>query len=223
MRIAFLHTAASHVDEFARLVAERGMGAASTHRVDETLLADAIARGGIDDELRHRIVAQMAAAARGADALVCTCSTIAGEAEAASAALGVPFVRVDRPMAERAIAAGSRVAVVAALASTVLPTRELLIGVAGRAGRDVSIETILIPGAWEHFESGDMAGYWDLVAGAAEAARGRSDAVILAQASMAPVAARFQGEPPVLCSPALAVDAALGLASGRVAGQTAPP
>ncbi|MGD9935063.1 MAG: aspartate/glutamate racemase family protein [Dehalococcoidia bacterium] len=220
MRIGFLHTAEVHVGTFERLVRERAPGAHLVHVVDESLLADARARGGVDPDLHARILARLAEAGDGVEALVCTCSTISGDAEAAAAGLGMPVVRVDRPMAERAVAAGSRIAVIAAVESTVAPTVALLEDVAEKTGRTPEIEPCLVPGAWELFEAGDMSGYHDAVARAVEAVRSDSDAVVLAQASMAAVAARFEGNPPVLSSPVLAVEAALALAARRAAGQT---
>lgn len=59
---------------------------------------------------------------RGARAVLCTCSTIGGVAEAAGAGSGVAVLRVDRLMAAAAVAAGPRVVVLAALESTLGPT-----------------------------------------------------------------------------------------------------
>ena len=87
-------------------------------------------------------------------------------------------------------------------------------------GQALQIETSLVPGAWDMFEAGDLGGYHTAVASTVTLIRGQVDAVVLAQASMAPVAAWFTGGPPVLSSPALAVDAAIALASRRAAGQT---
>lgn len=223
MRIGFLHTAEIHVETFDRLLRDRAVHAQAVHVVDETLLAEARARGGIDPELRRRIVARLIEAGDGVDVLVCTCSTISGAAEDVAAGIGIAVVRVDRPMAERAAAAGSRIAVIAAVESTVAPTVALLEEAGAKAGRALEIEVCLVPGAWELFEAGDFAGYHEAVASTVAAVRGRSDAVVLAQASMAAVAARFVGDPPVLSSPALAVDAALALASRSDAGQTPKP
>jgi len=220
MRIGFLHTAEVHVETFERLVRERAPAANLLHVVDETLLADARKRGGVDSELHGRIVTRLAEAGDGVDVVVCTCSTISGNAEVAAAGRDIPIVRVDRPMAERAVAAGSRIAVIAAVESTVAPAIALFEDVAAQTSQTLGLEVCLVPGAWELFESGDLTGYHDAVARAVEAVRGRVDAVVLAQASMAAVAARFQGDPPVLSSPGLAVGAALALAAGRATGQT---
>jgi Asp/Glu/hydantoin racemase len=149
--------------------------------------------------------------AQGAEVIVCTCSTIAGEAEAIGTTAPVLVVRIDRPLAITAVAAGPRIAVIAAVESTIPPTTELLESVAAERGTRVSLTPILCAGAWDRFEAGDRDGYLDLVAAAARDAAGDSDVVVLAQASMADATARVTVGIPVLASPAPAVAHALSL------------
>ena len=132
--------------------------------------------------------------------MLCTCSTIGGVAEAAAARSGVPVLRVDRPMAAEAVAAGSRVVVLAALESTLAPTVALVEEEADRAGRPVDVRTVLVEGAWARFEADDTAGYVRRVADAADAVTG-ADVIVLAQASMAPAGPLTTARVPVLSSP----------------------
>ncbi|CAM5693879.1 Aspartate/glutamate racemase OS=Streptomyces griseomycini OX=66895 GN=FHS37_006074 PE=4 SV=1 [Streptomyces griseomycini] len=142
--------------------------------------------------------------------MLCTCSTIGGAAEAAAAGAGVPVLRVDRPMAGAAVAAGPRVVVLAALESTVRPTVALLEEEARRAGRTVEVRTVLVEGAWTRFETGDREGYVRRVADAADEVTG-ADVIVLAQASMAPAERLRTTTVPVLSSPRP------GLAAGAAA------
>jgi glutamate racemase len=209
--LGFLHTAHVHVATFRALVRAAAPGAADVHVVDESLLADARADGV--DAVRARVAARVGGlVAAGAAVVVCTCSTIGAAAEQARA--GVPVVRVDRPMARAAVAGGGRVGVVAAVGSTVGPTRALLLEEAAAAGSGAMLVDAPCPAAWALFEAGDVAGYLDAVAAHVDALvrSGGADVVVLAQASMAPVADRFTGGPvPVLSSPAAAVAAAAAL------------
>ncbi len=140
--------------------------------------------------------------------MLCTCSTIGATAEAYGARLGVPVLRVDRPMAAAAVAAAPerdtvRIAVVASVDSTFGPTCDLIREEADAAGRRADIRTVRAEGAWKHFEDGDRDGYLDLVARAVDAVTG-VDVVVLAQASMADAAARTRDDRtavPVLSSP----------------------
>jgi Asp/Glu/hydantoin racemase len=211
--IGFLHTAAVHEATFDALVAEAAPAATTVVVVDESLLGAARDRGLADPEVQDGIRAALdTLVARGADAIVCTCSTIAGEAEVIGADAPVPVVRVDRPLAVAAVAAGRRIAVVAALESTLAPTTGLLESVAAHTGAAVTITPVLCADAWTRFEAGDQEGYLDLVTAAARAAAEDHDVVVLAQASMAGAVTRVDVDVPVLASPVSAVTHALGIA-----------
>lgn len=211
MTIGFLHTAEAHRATFTGLLAEVAPGRGSVHVVDESLLADARQRGGVDTELRGRIESRLREAAREAVAVVCTCSTISGPAESLSDAIGVPVVRVDRPMAERAVATGAHITVVAALRSTVAPTVTLLAEVADRSGLHPTITELVLPEAWSLFERGDLADYAEVIAAAVDALEPQPDVVVLAQASMSAAAERCTTPTPVLSSPRSAVEATVAL------------
>jgi glutamate racemase len=203
--IGFLHTAAAHRDPFTALVDEIVPGARTVHVVDETLLADARTRGEVDDELRDRLVDGLRDAARDADVVVCTCSTISAAAEEVANRLTVPVIRVDRPMAEQAVACGTRIAVVATLGSVVAPTMALLQAVADSRGVSVRLVGYTGDDAWVLFEQGDNEGYLRAVASIVDSLPGPVDAIVLAQASMAMAADLCRTDVPVLSSPRLAV------------------
>jgi len=207
--MGFLHTADVHTATFTALLDEASPGRPSNHVVDEALLTDARERGGVDDELLGRLVARLKQAAVGASVVVCTCSTISGPAELLSTAVGVPVLRVDRPMAELAVGSGSRIAVVAALHSTIAPTVTLLTEVAQSTGRSPTIDEIVLPDAWSLFEDGDLAGYTTTIAAAVDYLDPGVDVVVLAQASMAAAVSQCKTTTPVLSSPRSAVEAAV--------------
>lgn len=207
--IGFLHTAEVHTATFAGLVDEMAPQSGSTHVVDPALLVDAQTRGGVDAELRVRLRDRLHEAAIGAGIVVCTCSTISGAAELLADEIGVPVIRVDRPMAERAVEIGPRIAVVAALASTIGPTTELLGSIAASTGRPVELREIVCADAWADFEAGHMDAYLDAIARAVDTVAAPVDVIVLAQASMAAVADRARTPVPILSSPRLAVAAAI--------------
>ncbi|MGW3144760.1 MULTISPECIES: aspartate/glutamate racemase family protein [Streptomyces] len=197
--LALLHTSPVHVPVFDALRDDHHQGLELRHFVDEGLLERARRDG--PEAVAPDVGALVArAVADGARAVLCTCSTIGGVAEAAAAGAGVPVLRVDRPMAAGAVAAGSRVVVLAALESTLGPTAALVEEEARRAGRDITVRTLLVEGAWARFEAGDDEGYVRLVAAAADAVTG-ADVIVLAQASMAPAQRLTTTVLPVLSSP----------------------
>ncbi|MFD7301950.1 aspartate/glutamate racemase family protein [Streptomyces pharetrae] len=211
--LALLHTSPVHVPVFDALRDADRPGLRLRHLVREDLLERARRDGpeAVAGEIRAVLVR---AAGDGARAVLCTCSTLGGVAEAAAAVAGVPVLRVDRPMAAAAVAAGPRVVVLAALESTLGPTAALIEEEARRAGRAVAVRTVLVDGAWSRFEAGDTAGYTRRVAAAADALTpADADAIVLAQASMAPAQRLTTTTVPVLSSPrpglAAAAEAAL--------------
>jgi len=212
MTIGFLHTAEVHRGTFTRLLYEVAPDQASTHFVDEALLADARERRGVDDDLTSRLTLRLREAAIGASVVVCTCSTISGAAETLSRTIGVPVVRIDRPMVERAVSCGSRVTVPAALQSTIAPTVAVIREVAGSQGLDPAVAEVIITEAWDFFERGDLAGYASVIAAKIDSLHPAPDVIVLAQASMAAAADLCTIGVPVLTSPRSAVEAAVALA-----------
>lgn len=203
--IGFLHTASVHVDTFTELV---GSQAHTRHIVDESLLADAHAHG-VDDALRDRLVARLREAADGSGVVVCTCSTIGGEAERLASQVAVPIIRIDRPSAQAAVSIGRRVAVVAAVESTVAPTSSLLHEVALHQGVELELSIVRCLDAWSHFERGDTRAYLQSIARHVTDFPDAVDVFLLAQASMARVSEYCDMTVPLLSSPGLAVQAAL--------------
>lgn len=208
--IGFLHTAGVHVATFRRLREELAPGWQDLHVVDPALLADA-RRDGITAGLAGRIDARLHELAdRGADVIVCTCSSLGGHAELRTADVGVPVLRADRPMAEAAVAAGRRIGVVATVDSTLGPTRALLGDAAARAGRAVELVDVRCPEAFALFEAGDLTAYAQTVARQARAAAPGLDVLVLAQPSAAPAAPLLADLPIlVLSSPRTAVSRAV--------------
>jgi len=213
--LAFLHTAEVHVATFEHLVRELDDEIQVRHEVAAALLAATRAAGSITDEVRADTTAAVQTLApEGAKVIVCTCSTLGGVAEEADVADDVRVMRIDRPMAELAVASGRRIVVFAAVASTLEPTRALLHEVAAKTHRsqEQEIVEVLCQHAWPFFEAGDQNAYLGAIAAAIEAAVRPDDLILLAQASMA-AASGLLGHLglPILSSPKLGVEAALAL------------
>ncbi|WP_437575898.1 hypothetical protein [Sorangium sp. So ce887] len=208
--IAFLHTAGVHVETFSRLVRNVDDTIPVRHEVQESLLADALEAGAITDGIRSATATVVQAlASDGAKVVVCTCSTLGGVAEAVPVSDCV-VMRIDRPMAEQAVASGRRILVLAALRSTFEPTVALLRQIASDARRSIDVAEVLCGRAWRLFETGDYPGYAGEIAKTIEATALPGDLVLLAQASMAPAAELVRHlEIPVLSSSQSGVDAAV--------------
>jgi Asp/Glu/hydantoin racemase len=120
-------------------------------------------------------------------------------------------LRVDQPMADKAVSLGRRIGVIATLPTTLGPTAELVQARAALQGREVEIVPHLCEGAFAAVSSGDGATHDRIVAAGLRELMGQVDVVVLAQASMARVADSLPAEAqivPVLSSPRAGVEAA---------------
>jgi hypothetical protein len=209
--LAFLHTSERHISTFESLVREIDPELSLHHEVREDLLEAARDANAITPEVRASTAAAVQSLTQaGARVVVCTCSTLGGAAEAATVPDRVSVLRVDRPMADRAVTSERRILVAAALTSTLPPTVTLLRESAARQQRAVELVEVLCEGAWPHFETGKLSAYVARIAEVIEREALSGDTVVLAQASMAPAAEALSHlDVTVLSSPRLGVEAAV--------------
>jgi hypothetical protein len=208
--LTFLHTAPSNVVTFDRLLQEMAPDIPARHILNEKLLQDARAAGEITPALAQQISTAILEAGDDSAVVLCTCSTLGGSAEQVHHPTAGRVLRVDRAMAEKAASLGPRIVVVAALASTLEPTRRLILDVAQEMGKDVQFNEVICEGAWAKFEQGDNHGYHAAVAACVRRHAAHGDVVVLAQASMAGAADLCIDLPvPILSSPRLGLATAI--------------
>jgi Asp/Glu/hydantoin racemase len=174
---------------------------------DESLIKNTITAGHLTPETTRR-VATLVGVARdgGAAAVMVTCSSIGAAVNVARSLYDIPVFRIDEAMAREAVTRGPRIGVAATLRTTLEPTVALLDETARQAGRDVTVLPALFEGAFEAVVAGDTARHDKMVTEGLADLRGRSDVVVLAQASMARVLPGLGPDgAPILASPELAV------------------
>jgi aspartate/glutamate racemase len=214
-RLGLVHTVAALAPTFTDLVGELLPGVHTTVIVDELLLKRTIRDGAIDDVTRDRLRGHVRALADfGVDAVLVTCSSVGGVVDEIASDAALPVVRVDRAMAERAVALGPTVGVLATLTTTLEPTTRLVEDAAHAAGRDVAVISRICTGAFAALQDGDGARHDAIVAAELDRLAAEVDVVVLAQASMARIAAtRPEGGSRVLSSPRLAMERIAELAA----------
>jgi Asp/Glu/hydantoin racemase len=220
-RLGLIHTSATLVPIFTELCRERLEGVDLFHITDDSLIKDVIAKGRLTPRIARRVVDHVAwAEDTGADVILVTCSSIGAAVEAAVPLTGVPVLRVDQPMADRAVASGSRVGVIATLPTTLEPTADLIRRRAAAAGKSVDVTARLCEGAFDALMGGDAARHDGIVASALGTLSREVDVIALAQASMARVVEGLAAEDrrvPILASPPLAIEHLAGMLQGRKA------
>lgn len=213
-RVACLHTAASNVAIFEE--AATGLNLDLHHIVRADLLAAAIEAGDLDTAVIRDTETVLRDAAKGADFVLLACSTLGPIADRITSP--VPMLRIDRALAELAVAVaaaapGGRVVVLYTFPGTRQATEELFCEVA--SGTNAIIDMQLVAGAWDLFQVGDQQRYGAVIAAAADDALAAGAASIaFAQASMAPAVALCRAAKP-LTSPQAALRAALPVASSH--------
>lgn len=199
-RIAFVHTGAVVIPPVTDLAREHLAGTSTVNYLDDKIVAD------LGDPERAASVPERltdlvsAAKSAGADVVMLTCSSISHFAAPVGEAVGIPVLRIDEAMADAAVQAGDRIAVLATLPTTLAPTLGLLRERADLAGRSPEFASEVIEGAFAAVSGGDRAEHDRLVAAAIERVAVDADVVVLAQASMASAAEAAHVDVPVLTS-----------------------
>jgi len=208
--LGLIHTSATLVPVFAELCAKYLPGIKTFNIVDDSLIKNTIARGELTPDTSKRVVNYAASAQEaGADFILFTCSSIGPAVETAATLTGVPVLRVDQPMADKAVQLGKRIAVVATLSTTLNPTSDLVKRRAAVAGKEIEVTSVLCEGAFEALMSGDASTHDKKVGDALKQLANEVDVIVLAQASMARVVDTLtdtEKKVPILASPPIAME-----------------
>lgn len=208
--LALIHTSATLVPVFQQLTKAKLPNVDTFNIVDDSLVRQIGAKGGITPDISARVAAYInSAASGGADYILVTCSSIGPAVEAAASSVKVPVLRVDQPMTDAAVQAGKRIGVIATLPTTLNPTSDLVRRRAAAAGKQIELTPRLVEGAFEALMGGDAAKHDALVGAALKELSGQVDVILLAQASMARVVdtlAPAEKRVPIFASPPIAID-----------------
>jgi len=209
-RLGLIHTSATLVPVFAQLCKEKLPNVETFNIADDSLVKGIMAAGSLTAQIARRVAGYLESAElAGADYILVTCSSIGTAVEAGAKLRGVPVLRVDQPMADKAVATGKKIGVVATLRTTLEPTADLISRRAADAGKEVAITSKLCDGAFDALMSGDGAKHDSIVATALKELSKQVDVIVLAQASMARVVDSLgpnDKRVPILASPGIAVD-----------------
>jgi Asp/Glu/hydantoin racemase len=209
-RLGLIHTSATLVPVFAHLCREKLPGVETFNIVDDSLVRGILAAGSLTAPISGRVAGYIESAElAGANCILVTCSSIGPAVETAAQRARVPVLRVDLPMADRAVLTGSRIGVIATLRTTLEPTADLIRRRAAQAGKPITLSARLCEGAFDALMSGEAARHDTVVASALRELSDSVDVIVLAQASMARVAEMLPSADlrvPILASPAIAVE-----------------
>lgn len=190
MKLAFVHASRAAVDPVTNYFNQQEPSWETTNLLDDGVMR-ALSSGEAATTLR--CLSQMIATAReeyGAEIVMLTCSAVPRDAMAQLRdKAGIPLLKIDEPMARRAVSTGVRIGVVATFPATEATTRRLIEEAAEEAGRSVEILSTLEAEALRALLAGHAAEHDKRLLDAVSSFSDRNiDALVLAQVSMARLA-----------------------------------
>ena len=206
-RIALIHATPVAIDPIVNAFRRLWPEARLTNLLEDSLAPDLAAEGRLTDRMIGRFVILASYAHDcGADAILFTCSAFGPAIEAARAALDIPVLKPNEAMLEQALAAGTRIGLIATFEPSIPALRAELEHSSKGKSYKLSITSRAVPAALAALHAGQADEHDRLIAAAAEEI-GDCDALILGQFSMASAASiiRPHGKRKVLTSPAAAV------------------
>ena len=185
--VAFIHTSPAAIGPLMQFYAGAAPELEVTNLLDDGLLRLlAAGRGG---DVRRRL-SEMLRSARetyAPELAMITCSSVSKElAESLARDFDFPVLKIDYPMARRAVESGRRVGVAATFPPTLVPTSRLLREAAEEAGVEIEIVEEVAPEAYRALLANDTATHDELLSKAVEDLQRKDvSTVVLAQVSMA--------------------------------------
>ena len=176
--------------------------------LDEGLITEAERLGKITPGLVRRLTTVVALAEQaGAEVVLLSCTAYSPVADQVQCQSEIPVLKIDELMVREALTRGRRIGVIATVAAGLAMQQQLIERIAAETGRDVHLDPVLRPDAFQALSSGRRDEHDAIVLGEVNNLAKRNDIVMLAQASMGHLARQVPSDVgvPVLSSPALAV------------------
>lgn len=209
MKITMIHTSQVSVNDLMNLCSEIIPSVEITNIIDDSLLKEVKENNGITEAIIKRLTSYVnIAVENGADIVFNQCSSVGKAFDIAIKNVDVKTLKVDKPMAEKAVSLGSKIAVIATVSSTMYPSANLIKTTAKELGKEIEVEEFYIDGALDILmKEKDVDKHNELVLRTIEKAQETNDVVVLAQGSMYVLNDELsQFKKPVLVSPRLAIE-----------------
>jgi len=204
--VGFIHTALILVEVIKKELRDHSVEVKAFHMVDESLLMDLMKEGRLHPGIVRRLCQHVFSAEEaGADIITITCSSLSPIVDIARRLVSRPVLKIDEPMAEKAVKSAERIGIIATVNTTLEPTSDLLRKKGEEMGKKISISTALCQEAFKAILQGDTEKHDRMVTEEAVKLAREVDVLVLAQGSMARLRAPLSQEVniPVLASPPL--------------------
>jgi Asp/Glu/hydantoin racemase len=187
--VAFIHTSPAAIGPLMQFYAEAAPELQITNLLDDGLLR--LLAAGDAARARRRLAGMISSAAEdySPELALITCSSVPRVmADSLARDFSMPVLKIDYPMARRAVSVGRKVGVAATFPPTLVPTSKLLDEAAAEASVEIEIIQEVAPEAYTALLANDTATHDRLLLDAVERLQQRgASVVVLAQVSMARV------------------------------------
>ena len=185
-RVGVVHTFLYSVEDIKALFRKYLPDVEMINIIDDSLLEEALANKGVTPALRSRMCDYYTNLEElGCVCCLNQCSSVGEVADVAQNLISIPILKIDAPMARKAVELGSKIAVIATAISTVEPSSRLVERMAKEAGKEVTVDRCYVEGAYDFLlKTGDKAKHNEMVCDKVREAAKDHDVIVLAQGSM---------------------------------------
>ena len=194
-KAAFFHTVLATPAPMKAAFHERFPDAELITMVDDSVLPEVLANGNLPTPAIVKRLADYAsiAAQQGAGVFVCMCTTLGIAVREAQKAVSIPMLTIDGPMLRQAVETGKKIGMLVTFPPTERTSKAAALAFAADAGRDVTVDVIVVDGARDALNAGDKATHDRLIAEKAQEAASVYDVLVFAQVTMLDAAAQCGG------------------------------
>lgn len=208
-KVVLIHTSPVSLNDLKDLFKEILPDVEMVNIIDDSLLEEVKKNNGLTPAIINRMCTYVSVAkSMKPDLIFNQCSSVGEAFDIAKKQADCPCLKVDEPMAEKAVQLGSKIGVVATVASTMAPSCRNVQAKADEIHKEVEIKEYLVAGALDILmKEKNVEKHNQLVLEAINQAQEECDVVVLAQGSMTAILPYLkETKKPVLTSPRLAVE-----------------
>ena len=208
-KIAMIHTSTVSLEELKRICEELIPDAKIVNIIDDSLLEEVKCNNGITPLIIKRMCSYVQCAdLLKPDLIFNQCSSVGEAFDVARKQTDVLTLKIDEPMAEKAVDLGTRIAVVATVSSTLKPSCNLILNKAKEKNKNVIVDEYLVNGALDILmKEKNQDKHNKLCLEVINEVSKNHDVVVLAQGSMTVLIPYLNSiKIPVLTSPRMAIE-----------------
>ena len=153
--------------------------------MDDSLLKETLAKGGVTSQICNRMLFYaQAAQTSGADGILVTCTSVNEATKHIRRFLNIPILNIEEPVAEMAVLNGQRIGIMGTIPTSPGAIGRVIKEKADGLNKEVEIVNVVVDGAFTVLCSGDRKKHDEMVCEALYRLSKKVDVIAFAQISM---------------------------------------